>query len=78
MSRFGSWFESRLPIGSTVLKFVKEDIPGGPKFTYALGSTTLLTFLVLVVTGIVQLFYYAPTTASAYASVNFLRFQVPF
>ena len=78
MSRFGSWFESRLPIGSSLRKLVDEEIPGGPKFTYALGSTTLLTFLVLAVTGVVQLFYYAPTTASAYASVNFLRFQVPF
>jgi ubiquinol-cytochrome c reductase cytochrome b subunit len=78
MSRFGDWFEERLPIARGFRKAVDEEIPGGPKFTYALGSTTLLTFLVLAVTGIVQLFYYTPTTASAYDSVNFLRLQVPF
>jgi ubiquinol-cytochrome c reductase cytochrome b subunit len=63
---------------ATLRKLIDEDVPGGAKFTYALGSATLLTFLVLAVTGIVQLFYYAPTTASAYASVNYLRIQIPF
>jgi ubiquinol-cytochrome c reductase cytochrome b subunit len=77
MSRFTSWFENRLPVGSAVRKTVDEEVPGGAKFTYALGSTTLLTFLVLAVTGIVQLFYYVPSTGSAYASVNYLRMQVP-
>jgi ubiquinol-cytochrome c reductase cytochrome b subunit len=78
MSRFGDWFESHLPIRGTLRKLIAEEIPGGPKFTYTLGSTTLLTFLVLAVTGIIQLFYYSPTTSSAYASVNYLRMQVPF
>ena len=78
MSRFGDWFESRLPIGRTLRGMLDEEVPGGAKFVYALGSATLLTFLVLAVTGVVQLFFYAPTTAAAYASVNYLRFQVPF
>lgn len=78
MSRFTNWFEDRLPIGGALRTMIDEGVPGGARFTYALGSTTLLTFLVLAVTGIVQLFFYAPTTASAYASLNFLRFQVPF
>jgi ubiquinol-cytochrome c reductase cytochrome b subunit len=78
MSRFGDWFEDRLPIARAVRASIDEEIPGGAKFTYALGSTTLLTFLALAVTGVIQLFYYSPTTASAYASVNYLRLQVPF
>jgi ubiquinol-cytochrome c reductase cytochrome b subunit len=78
MSRFGDWFETRLPVAAAFRKVVDEGIPGGAKFAYTLGSTTLLTFLVLAATGIVQLFYYTPTTASAYDSVNFLRLQVPF
>jgi ubiquinol-cytochrome c reductase cytochrome b subunit len=78
MSRLGDWFEARLPIRRAARRMLDEQVPGGAKFTYALGSTTLLTFLVLAVTGIVQLFYYSPSTADAYASVNYLRFQVPF
>jgi ubiquinol-cytochrome c reductase cytochrome b subunit len=68
----------RPSFASWVRRTIDEDVPGGARFAYTLGSATLLTFLVLVVTGIVQLFYYAPTTASAYASVNYLRMQVPF
>src|SRR5664280_1914490 len=43
-----------------------------------LGSAALLTFLALAVTGIWELFYYVPSTAGAYNSVNYIRFQVPF
>ena len=77
MSRIGDWFETRLPIAQTVRRNLDEDVPGGAKFTYALGSATLLTFVTLALTGIWQLMYYVPSTASAYNSVNFLRFQVP-
>jgi ubiquinol-cytochrome c reductase cytochrome b subunit len=71
------WFEKRLGAGSWLRRVLDENIPGGARFTYVLGSTTLLTFLTLAVTGIWQLIYYVPSTAHAYDSVNFLRFQVP-
>jgi ubiquinol-cytochrome c reductase cytochrome b subunit len=71
------WLEKRLGAGSALRRVLDEDIPGGAKFTYVLGSTTLLTFLTLAVTGIWQLVYYVPSTGHAYDSVNFLRFEVP-
>ena len=52
MSRFGDWFETRLPVAASFRKLVDEGVPGGARFTYALGSTTLLTFLVLGATGV--------------------------
>ncbi len=78
MTKQNGWWESRLGGGSAMHALLDEDIPGGAKFTYVLGSATILTFFTLVVTGIFELFYYVPSTASAYASVNFIRFQVPF
>lgn len=72
-----SWFEQRLGAGSALRRTLDENIPGGAKFSYVLGSTTLLTFLTLAATGIWELFYYVPSTAHAYDSLNFLRFQVP-
>jgi ubiquinol-cytochrome c reductase cytochrome b subunit len=72
------WWERRLGLGGTLKETLDEKIPGGAKFTYALGSATLLTFLTLAVTGIWELFYYVPSTASAFNSVNFIRFEVPF
>ncbi len=77
MSRNDGWWESRLGLGSWTRNTLDEDIPGGSKFTYALGSATMLVFLTLVVTGIFQLMYYVPSVNQAYNSVNFLRFEVP-
>lgn len=71
------WWESRTGIGQWVRTTVHEDIPGGARFTYTLGSVTLLTFMTLCLTGIVQLMYYVPSIQQAYDSVNFLRFEVP-
>jgi ubiquinol-cytochrome c reductase cytochrome b subunit len=77
VSRIGDWFEERLPVADTVRRNLDENVPGGARFTYALGSATLLTFLVLAITGVWQLMYYVPSISQAYDSVNFLRFQVP-
>jgi len=55
-----------------------EEIPGGSRFSYTLGSALLTVFALQAVTGIMQLFYYVPTVDHAYDSVNYLRTQVPF
>ena len=78
MAKSTGWWEKRLGLGRALGTTLDEKIPGGAKFTYALGSATLLTFLTLAVTGIWELFYYVPSVNQAYNSVNFIRFQVPF
>ena len=78
MAKNDGWWEQRLGLGSSLRTALDEPIPGGAKFTYALGSATLLTFLTLVVTGIWELFFYVPSTAGAYNSLNYIRFEVPF
>lgn len=78
MSKFGDWLDERIGSRSALKGALDEKIPGGAKFTYALGSATLLTFLTLAVTGIWELFWYVPSTAGAYNSVNYIRFDVPF
>lgn len=78
MADHNGWFSRRLASRSEINEFMEEKIPGGAKFTYALGSATLLTFLTLAATGIWELFYYVPATSQAYNSVNFIRFEVPF
>lgn len=78
MSSSGDWWEKRLGTRSILRNVADEPIPGGAKFTYVLGSVTLLTFLTLAATGIWELFWYVPSTNAAYDSVNFIRFQVPF
>jgi ubiquinol-cytochrome c reductase cytochrome b subunit len=78
LSRLWRWVDERWPLGALVKAALDEDIPGGASWTYVLGSTTLVTFLLLVVSGVWQLFYYVPTTDHAYNSLNYMRQSVPF
>ena len=72
------WIDRRLPVSAVVRWGLEEDVPGGSSFAYIFGSVNLILFLLLVVTGVLQLFFYVPTTDHAYESVMYLRLQVPF
>ncbi len=77
LRRAGCWIDDRLPM-AILGELMREPIPGGARFSYVLGSATLYLCVLQVVTGIWQMFYYAPTVDHAYASVSYLRLQVPF
>ena len=49
-----------------------------PSFTLGLGGITFLLFLVTVVTGVILMLYYRPTTGEAYADMKNLAYDVPF
>jgi len=48
------------------------------RFTWCMGGITFLLFLILVVTGIILMFYYRPTGEYAYHDMKYLQFDVPF
>jgi len=48
------------------------------RYTWCMGGTTFLLFLVTVVTGVVLMFYYRPVGEYAYADMKYLMFDVPF
>ncbi len=73
-----TWINDRLPVSAIVRWGLEEDIPGGSSFAYVFGSANLLLLLLLAITGVLQLFYYVPTTDHAYESVMYVRLQVPF
>ena len=47
-------------------------------FTFGLGGVTFLLYLITVVTGVVLMFYYRPTTEYAYADMKNLEYDIPF
>jgi ubiquinol-cytochrome c reductase cytochrome b subunit len=75
---FIKWFTDRWPFNAVIEWSLEEEIPGGDSFWYSFGATTLFVFIIQVVTGIWQLFFYVPTVDHAYQSVSYLRYQVPF
>ena len=78
ISKFINWFTYRWPFKPVIKWSLEEEIPGGDSYWYGFGATLLFVFVIQVVTGIWQLFYYVPTTNHAYQSVSYLRYQVPF
>jgi len=77
-SRLLVWVNDRWPLSALLRSGREEEIPGGASFSYTLGSAALVIFLLQMVTGIWQLFYYVPTVDHAYDSLNHLRTEVPF
>jgi ubiquinol-cytochrome c reductase cytochrome b subunit len=77
-SKIIDWFTYRWPFKPVIKWSLEEEIPGGDSFWYTFGATTLFIFVLQVITGIWQLFYYVPNADHAYQSVSYLRYQVPF
>ncbi len=77
-SKIWKWIDDRISISKILQLGLDEEIPGGASFFFTLGSATLFIFILQVVTGIWQLFYYVPTIDHAYDSLNYLRLFVPY
>jgi len=77
-SKIWRWVNDRIPISTILQLGLDEEIPGGASFFFTLGSATLFIFILQIVTGIWQLFYYVPTIDHAYDSLTFLRLFVPY
>ena len=78
LSQIRQWLNERWPFSTFIHLALDEEIPGGSRLEYTLGSALLTVFGLQAVTGILQLFYYVPAVDHAYDSVNFLRTKVPF
>jgi len=72
------WIDERTGLIKAGAEFLHEEIPGGTRFSYTLGSACMFLLTMQIVSGIWQLFYYVPTVDYAYSSLSYLRLQVPF
>ncbi|MBF0559762.1 MAG: cytochrome b N-terminal domain-containing protein [Nitrospirae bacterium] len=72
------WINERWPLSAMVRLSLDEEIPGGSSFFYTEGSAILIIFLLQVITGIMQIFFYVPATDHAYNSLSYMRTEVPF
>jgi cytochrome b6 len=72
------WFNERLDIQEIVDDVASKYVPPHVNIFYCLGGITLVCFLVQFATGFAMTFYYKPTVAEAYASVQYLMTDVSF
>jgi ubiquinol-cytochrome c reductase cytochrome b subunit len=72
-----TWLDQRTGIVTMTKDFLTEDVPGGASYWYAFGSATVFAMICQIVTGIFLCFYYAPSTATAWESTDYLIHHVP-
>ncbi|MDX8405228.1 MAG: cytochrome b N-terminal domain-containing protein [Mariprofundus sp.] len=77
-SRLYRWLDERLALSALSDFLLNEPMPGGPSFWYVFGSSLFFILLMQVLTGILMLFYYAPTMDHAWESIRYMMEEVPF
>src|SRR5919206_4013354 len=66
------WMEHRTGIVTMLEHFLYEPVPKRGAWLYTLGSAVLFTITLQFLTGILLLFYYAPTTDNAWNSIYYI------
>jgi hypothetical protein len=78
-SRAIEWVDKRYSISEPMAKVLSKPVPKfALRWWYCLGGMTAFLFVVQAITGIMLAFYYKPTAAEAYASIQFIETQVRF
>jgi quinol-cytochrome oxidoreductase complex cytochrome b subunit len=72
------WLEERLAMKESVNHFLYRLVPRGVGWWYTLGSATLVTFILLVLTGVFLMMNYTPSPDHAYDSIQYIMQNVPF
>jgi quinol-cytochrome oxidoreductase complex cytochrome b subunit len=77
-NRVSNWLNERLEINNLIGGFLYRKVPRGVGWWYTLGSATLVTFVLLTITGIFLMMNYSPSPDHAYESVQYIMNEVPF
>jgi len=78
-TRVADWIEERYQIAKPLNEMLKKPVPSFARWWwYCLGGITFFLFIIQGTTGILLAFYYKPTAAEAYASIQFIENEVYF
>jgi cytochrome b6 len=72
------WFDERLDIQALDDDISSKHVPPHVNIFYCLGGVTLVCFLIQFATGFAMTFYYKPTVAEAFNSVQYIMTDVSF
>ena len=79
MDAIFAWLDERLSISTLIAMARKKEVPlHRHSIWYYFGGMTLFLFIVQVVTGILLLLYYRPSSENAFESVQFIITEVKF
>jgi len=75
-TRIADWIEERTGYRALVTRALEEEIAGGARFAYVFGSALTVILVCQVITGLLLMATYTPSTGGAWASVFYLQHQV--
>ena len=78
MAKIYNWFQERLEIQAIADDISSKYVPPHVNIFYCFGGIVFTCFLVQVATGFAMTFYYRPSVADAFASVEYMMTQVNF
>ena len=79
MTRAYEWVDERYQISGLLSEIANKPVHSFARWWwYCLGGITALLFVIQATTGIMLAFYYKPTAAEAYASIQFIENEVYF
>lgn len=78
MSKVYDWFQDRLEIQAIGDEFTSKYVPPHVNIFYCIGGIVFTSFLIQVASGFAMTFYYRPTVAEAFSSVEYIMTEVNF
>lgn len=76
MSKLADWFDKRTGYRKLLEAALDEEVRGGARWSYVFGSGLLVIFAAQVITGLLLMATYAPSTTGAWASVFYIQHKV--
>ena len=78
MGKVYDWFEERLEIQAIADDITSKYVPPHVNIFYCIGGIVFTSFLIQVASGFAMTFYYRPTVAEAFSSVEYIMTDVNF
>ena len=72
------WLDHRVGIRKLIGAMLLEDVPGGAKWRYVWGSCLAFVFSIQLITGILLMTAYSPSSSQAWSSVHFIQYKMDF
>ena len=75
-NKLADWLDARTGYRALMHEALEEPIPGGARWKYVFGSALTSTFLIQVVTGLLLMLAYSPSSSTAWGSVFYINEQM--
>ncbi|MBP87282.1 MAG: hypothetical protein CMJ64_11265 [Planctomycetaceae bacterium] len=72
LKKFRDWLDDRTGYRNVVRPLQRRVLPTGPKWGHATANTLLWMMLTVVITGVLMMASYSPSTTSAWSSVHYI------